>query len=431
MSRRIQFHRHILLILLLLSCRSLFASPTTSPDPLNNPSITSHLREGIVRASMLEFSPDDPAGQIDDDPELLPSSHYLDYDDDPTALPSYRRPEVNDTNRNWWHLMRHGRLNTADTTVQYPKFLNFCMKVYRWADKTFNSYDTTYVVGTGRRWKIRLLSDNWVDSYYFNPGKKIPIRMMSDPYSNIGAYIQYMAVSLGYSVDINKMIGKSPSNHQKFEYTFNCARFNIEGHVWTNTGGTYIRTFGDYNNGHLIKEHFDGVRLKNIEAYGYYFFNNRKFSMGASYNFSKIQKRSAGSAVIGIGYNNIDVTMDFNLLPEELKPYLTVSPEKYRFHYRSYYLIGGYSFNWVITPKLLFNISALPGIGMTSTYANNYTGSAKSLAINARGMGSLTYNLKDFFICAVAKFYGSLYISGKNSMFSSVENGQLSIGYRF
>ena len=31
--------------------------------------------------------------------------------------------------------------------------------------------------------------------------------------------------------------------------------------------------------------------------------------MGAAYNFSKFQKRSAGSAIIGFNYNNLDITI--------------------------------------------------------------------------------------------------------------------------
>ena len=131
---------------------------------------------------------------------------------------------------NWWKLLKQGKLNLADTTVEYPKFMGFCVKVYNWADKTFNSYDTTYVVGTGRRWKARVVSDNWVDSYYLNIEKKMPIRMMSDIYCNAGAYVQYMAVSVGYSLDMSNVIGNKPSNHKKLEFNFNCARFNIEGH---------------------------------------------------------------------------------------------------------------------------------------------------------------------------------------------------------
>lgn len=155
---------------------------------------------------------------------------------------------------NWKTLLKERKLDPKDTTVVYPKFLGFCVKVYNWADRVFNSYDTTYVVGTGKKWKARILSDNWVDSYYLNPGRKMPMRMMSDVYSNLGAYIQFMAVSLGYSFDLGRFFGQTPSTHNKLEFNFNCARFNVEGHFWESYGGTYIRTFGGYNNGHLIKE---------------------------------------------------------------------------------------------------------------------------------------------------------------------------------
>ena len=419
MSRTILAHRHIFLLPILLLIWML------------RPSFVAYGNGALTAsesAATQYFDPEIGMEEIDQT-DIIVDHDFGDDESNPGI--SLRKPELNDSNRNWWYLLRHGRLNTADTTVHYPKFMNFCMKVYRWADKTFNSYDTTYVVGTGRRWKVRLLSDNWVDSYYINPGKKIPIRMMSDPYANIGAYIQYMAVSVGYSVDMNNIIGHHPANHQKIEYTFNCARFNREGHIWKNTGGTYVRTFGKYNNGHLIKRFFEGVKLKEMEVYGYYFFNNRKFSMGASYNFSKFQKKSAGSAVIGFGYNNLDIGMNLNELPEELKPHLNVRPENYKFHYRSYSIISGYSFNWVLNKKLLFNISAFPGVGINLTYEDSHSGNSKTIAMNVRAMSSLTYNLNDFFICAVAKLDGNWYISNNNTLFSSVENAQLSVGLRF
>ncbi len=333
--------------------------------------------------------------------------------------------------RNWWHLLKKGKLNLADTTVEYPKFLGFCVKVYNWADKTFNSYDTDYVVGTGRRWKARLVSDNWVDSYYFDIGNKMKMRMMGDIYCNAGAYIQYMAVSLGYSIDLGHTIGKKTTDHKKFEFNFNCARFNIEAHYWENTGGTIIRTFGDYNKGHLIKKDFPGVMQKTIGINGYFFFNNRKFAMGAAYNFSKFQKRSAGSAIIGFNYNNLDITMDLNQIPEELKPYLNIDPRLYRFHYNTYCVMSGYSYNWVLNPHLLFNISAFPGLGYTRAYEDSAENGAGLFAVTLKGQGSLTYNLKDFFVCAVAKIDGNWYKSGSFSLFSSVENAQLSVGVRF
>ncbi len=332
---------------------------------------------------------------------------------------------------NWLYLLKDGKLNLSDKSVEYPGFMRFCVNVYNWADRVFNSYDTTYVAGTGRRWKARVTSDNWVDSYYLNIDKKMPVRMMSDIYCDAGAYVQYMAVSVGYSLDFSNIIGNKPSNHKKLEFNFNCARFNIEGHYWENTGSTYIRTFGKYNNGHLIKKEFPGALQRTFGLNACYFFNNRKFAMGAAYNFSKFQKRSAGSPIIGFNYDNLDITIDMRQIPAELEPYLTIAPDKYRFHYNSYSIMGGYSYNWVIYRHLLFNITAIPGVGFTHAYEDSVEKDNNLFAITLCGQGSLTYNIGDFFVCAIAKINGNWYNSGRYSFFSSIENAQLSLGVRF
>lgn len=331
----------------------------------------------------------------------------------------------------WWQLLKKGKLNLADTTVEYPRFMGFCVKVYNWADRVFNSYDTTYVVGTGKRWKARLASDNWVDSYYLNLGRKMPMRMMSEMYFNAGVFLQYMAVSYGYTLDLSNVIGNKPSNHKKMEFNFNCARFNIEGHYWENTGGTFIRTFGDYNDGHLFKEEFPAVSCKTIGLNGYFFFNNKKYSMGAAYNFSKFQKKSAGSAIIGFNFNNLDITMDLTKLPQNLMPYLSVTPRLYRFHYNTYAIMSGYSYNWVWNKHFLFNISAFPGLGYTAAYEDSVERNSKIFSMVIKGQSSITYNHGNFFLCGVAKIDGNWYKSKDLSFFSSIENLQLSAGVRF
>lgn len=363
---------------------------------------------------------------------VMPRLRLLDPEDRIPVDPDYKTSKSDEPEtHNWWQLLKKGKWNISDTTVEYPKFLGFCVDVYNWGDRVFNSYDTTYVVGTGRHWKARLASDNWLDSYYLNINKDMPIRMMSDMYCNAAVYLQYMAVSYGYSWNLSNKLGGKPENHKKMEYNFNCARFNIEGHYWENTGGTVIRTFGKYNNGHLIHETFPGVKSKTIGINGYFFFNNRKYSMGAAYNFSKIQKKSAGSAIIGFNYNNLDITMDLGTIPVNLLPYLTIDPQRYKFHYNTYALMSGYSYNWVWNKHLLFNISAFPGIGYTHTYEDSTDSKAKLFSMVLKGQTSITYNLKDFFICLVGKLDGNWYHSGRTTLFSSVENIQLSVGYRF
>ena len=42
----------------------------------------------------------------------------------------------------WWRAMKHGKVDVSGKTIQYPKFLRFAWRVYKWGDKAFNSYDS-------------------------------------------------------------------------------------------------------------------------------------------------------------------------------------------------------------------------------------------------------------------------------------------------
>ena len=340
-------------------------------------------------------------------------------------------PEESD-NRNWWYLLKKGQLSMQDTTVQWPKFLKFCVGVYNWGDKFFNSYDPDYVVGTGHRWKARLVNDNWFDSYAMNIRKSnLRLRMVGDLYSNLGAYLQYMAVSVGYSVDLNSVFGGKPTDHTRFETNFNCALFNFDLYYTKNSGGTYIRKLNGYNNNRIFKSPFPGVEMSTLGCNLYYFFNNKKYSQGAAYNFSKYQKRSAGSWIAGFNFNNLDITMDFTKLSPDLKPYFPLSTFFFKFHYNSYCLLGGYGYNWVWHPKWIFNITAIPSIGVNLCSEDGSEGKSTLLALNILGRAALTFNHRALFAGLTAKVTGNWYTSGAYSLFNAIEYFGAVIGFRF
>ena len=354
-----------------------------------------------------------------------PAPPYID-----TTMQARAAETLADKNRNWWHLAWKGKLNMKDTTVQYPRFIKFCVDVYNWGDRTFNSYDTTYVVGTGKRWKTRVGFDMWTDSYNMHL-KKLPITLISDPYSTAAVYLQYMAVGINYGVDLNNLMFNKPVNHSKYEFSFNCARFNLDLALNKTTGGSYIRTLGDYRRGHLIKEYMSGVAMTDFTGDIYYYFNNRKYANGAAYNFSKIQKKSAGSAILGFSFSYQDIMLDFSTLPQNLKQYYTYDEENFKFHYYNYCLLFGYGYNWVLNRHLLYNVSVMPSIGVIHCFEDSHDGKTKLLSMNIKGRMSLTYNLGDFFTCLIVKADGHWYKTGQLSVFSAIESASLSVGVRF
>lgn len=352
---------------------------------------------------------------------------------DAVARPSNENaPEDSiDTNRDWIHLIKKGKFNIYDTTVNYPKFAKFCVDVYRWGDRTFNSYDTTYVVGTGRNWKTRLVWDAWNDSYYMNLSHKHPMLMVSEPYNTLSIFIHFMAVSYSAGIDVDNVFRNKPIHHKKMEFGFNCARFNLDLAWNQNTGGTYLRKFGNYKKGHFFKEFFPGVKLNSLTADLYYYFNNRKYANGAAYYFSKIQKKSAGSFMAGFSYAHESVDFDFSQLPPELIPYNTLERDNYKFKYNSYHIMGGYGYNWVWNKHFLFNISAMPSLGVMHVSEGGQDGSKILFSMAGKGRASITYNNGDYFICAVAKADGHWFNSHSITLFNTITNIQVSVGKRF
>lgn len=351
--------------------------------------------------------------------------------DVPLTIDGSRVPGYWDPDRNWWHLFKKGKLAMKDTTVEYPGFIKFCVDVYNWADKTFNSYDPEYVVGTGKRWKARIISDNWTDYYSMRFDDKMSMRMMNDVTSNLGPSLQYMAVSIGYSLNLNHAIFGTPINNKRWDFGFNCARFNLDLYYIKNTGGTQLRQFDSYRGKKFFKSYFPGVNLCNFGFDIYYFFNNRKYSQGAAYNFSKIQKRNAGSFILGFSYANQDISMDFSTLDKDLLKYYTLDSYFYKFHYNNYCILLGYGYNVVCNPHLLFNVTLMPAFGFNHCYEDSAEGNATLLSINTKGKISLTYNLKNFFAGICCKADGHLYSSDRYNLFNAIFTASASAGIRF
>ncbi len=336
-----------------------------------------------------------------------------------------------EANRNWWYLFKKGQLKMDDPTVEWPKFLGFCVKVYNWGDHVFSSTDPEYVVGTGKRWRARLINDNWNDSYYMRFRNKFKSLMSGNVHVLAGASLQYMAVSYTYTLDISHMVTGGPIDYRKQEFGFNCARFSINGYAYSNGGGTFIRNFGNYLGHKHIRMPFSGVDMKSLGLEGYYYINGHKYSQAAAYAFSKIQKKSHGCFMVGFAYCNQNIAFDFTKLPDELKPYMTFEDTKYRFHYNDYDLLFGYGYNCVMGRHWLYNITVIPGVGFNHCYEDSYDGSAKLLSISGRAMTSFTYNNGNWFAGLQANLRGNWYHSGSTTLFNTVESVLLSGGYRF
>ncbi|MBO4870958.1 MAG: DUF4421 domain-containing protein [Muribaculaceae bacterium] len=308
--------------------------------------------------------------------------------------------EPYDTTRNkgyWWRAMKHGKIDFNDSTMGYPKFVKFCWNAYKWGDHTFNSYDTAYVQGTGKNWKLIFKSDNWLDTYVGTPFKDVRMVMNSNLVSNVGVSLSFMAVSLGYSMNVSNLIhGENVSN--KAEFSFVCSRFALDAYYWENRNKTNVIYTDESIDEDRHKFKQSGLSRKAMGLTAYYFFNNRRYSQAAAYTFSKYQKRSAGTWLAGISLQHFDVKFDVDKMPEEARYYIPTQEDAPRILYNDYCVLLGYAHNWVLGRKWLLNLTATPYIGYRYNHFHNDGNMESALSVNLRASVAAVYNHKQFFV---------------------------------
>lgn len=334
----------------------------------------------------------------------------------------------------WIRQLLDNGFRIHDPKVCYPRFPRFCLNVYDWGDRTFNYYDTDYVVGTGKNWKLQGKSHNWMETSTMLFPKQSYINMHSDLYSDAGFSLSFMALSVGYMWNLNKLFSGPDADRRTFNLDFTCSRFSINYQVVSSKGGMIITRFGDYNEGKHIRQKFDDTSTDSKTLDAYWFFNHSHYSHGAAYSYSKYQLRNSGTALVGINYTEQHLTMNFASLPEEMQEFTPLENPEYHSDYRSYCVMGGYAYNWVLKPRRwLINATVMAAIGYRQMNKSETELEAlNKLANNFRFNLAAVYNHRALFASFTARANGYLnYNSGDMTHLNTVISFTAAVGMRF
>lgn len=315
-----------------------------------------------------------------------------------------------------------------NSIAEWGKFPRFCIGVYRWGDRFFNSYDSAYVRGTGYKFNGKITADSWMDVYNFRIPEAKNIYMHSDPSTSMGLYLTYLAVSVGYDVNFSKIFGGPDRSRQRFRFGFNCALFAAEAYMSKNDVGATMTQFGDYK----PNLPFDGI---NNESWGldvYYFFNNKRYSEAAAFNYSKIQLRSQGSWLAGISIYSQKLDFDFSRLPGFMRDQLPDwwTDYRYRVDTNNYAVRFGYGFNWVFHKGWLLGISETPIVGVRNGYINNED-NKWSMSIYNRFKLSVVWNHGRWFAGTTIRFDAAIITDKQTFYAGGILSGEAAVGYRF
>lgn len=358
-------------------------------------------------------------------------AEYLDSDSiDHTA----RYDSLAPLHGNWFQQLMQTNFHINDPRISYPRFPQFCLNIYNWGDKTFNSYDSEYVRATGKNWKFLVKCEAWNQSfhYVFDLFNRDNVEIRSKANVDLGITLQFMAVGLTYTRAMDKRIYGHKNKRNTFEFSFTCSRFSLEALSRKTSGGAYIDRFGPYEEGRWIHMPFEGLETSTLSLTGFYFFNHKRYSQSAAYAYSKYQLRSAGSWLGGLQWAHRRAIMDFSDLPDAMKESNPEFPLINTFDYHEYALLGGYAYNWVINKHFLFNITAMPCVGYRKSELHSEHRQTRELvSANLLGRTSLTYNNGMLFVGIIAKFNGGFILNSHYSLFNSTQTGNAVIGIRF
>lgn len=319
-----------------------------------------------------------------------------------------------------------------DSIAAWGKFPRFCVNVYRWGDHFFNNYDSTYVESTGKRWNIKAKSESWGDTYDFRLDNHYRMEMVSDPSTSLGFHLSYMAVSVGYDVNISKYFTGNDKVRKRFNFQFNCSLFAAEIYTVENDVGTTIRRMGMPGEVEKVKIDFKGINNKALGVDLYYFFNNHHYSQAAVFNYSKIQRKSSGSMFAGFSYFDEAYSFDFSSLPEADNEIPATWEHNYRVKSKTYALKFGYGYNWVFHHGWCLGISESPFLGVRKGYISHPGDKETTFSLNNRFRIGIAYNpTNHWFIGMSGNVMTGLINDPEHTLLANNITGELTVGFRF
>lgn len=254
-------------------------------------------------------------------------------------------------------------------------------------------YDTAYIGRPDARWTIKFrgnLSGADMRTTTVTDGVKNRSRVTADCRGTLSMAVAYRGLGLGVAVNPAKFAGKC----KDFEYNLNSYSNRYGFDVVFLSSKTY-HGYKASDAQHIdIKKGQISQNALNLNFY--YAFNYRRFSFPAAFSQSYIQKRSAGSWMIGASFDGSKTELsDMTIRLNE-------------------FAVGaGYAYNLVIARHWLCHLSALPTL---TIYSHDYTKTRTSAdEDNAQtATSTVRHDMKYHFPSAIITGRGAVVYSWRN-----------------
>ena len=265
-------------------------------------------------------------------------------------------------------------------------------------------HDSTYVQNFSEKLAVKLITVskyNYVRLVDTETGTRLRYRPIRDVGIGAGVSYKWFGLDIVFSLGLRNngeiedyesfdFQGKVFSNKQIISATIK----NYKGYKIFGTQG-FRSELVDYAS--TIRE---DIITRNIGLQYLHALNYTKFSLNAPFVLNEIQKKSAGSIILGASLNYQSMKADSSVIPSQVADYF--NPDLYltNMNIVTAAANAGYMYSFVIKKRIFLTLSAIPGIGFNT--GNFDTDERKQLPpkfnFNLVSMNAIGYNSERFFV---------------------------------
>lgn len=224
--------------------------------------------------------------------------------------------------------------------------------------------DTDYVKTVPSTWALRPYTAFKYDQFFINGDSKYRAIFQPDIKLGLGLGGTYKFLSLAAGITVYS----SDKEHRSQDIDFSTSVYasqhlaEITLQLYNFFTGRFINSSGD----EVYSQFRSDIRTFNAGLNYNYNFNHKQISFNAPFVGSAIQKRSAGTVLVGAYFMYFDLRSNESIIPPGAQPYFNTEAQISEANLLTVGITGGYAYTFVLPDHLFMTFSITPKIGLNA-----------------------------------------------------------------
>lgn len=301
----------------------------------------------------------------------------------------------------------------------------------------YRNHDTNYISNYGDEIAVKLVSVNKYNYFRIRDrvnNTRLRYRPVRDISLGMGVLYKWFALDITFSLGLQKKSEFENTKSFDFQGTmFSSKQFisatiqYYQGYKLNNVAGTDVNVSEE-------SERREDIRTINFGLQYMYVFNYTRFSLKAPFIFNEVQRKNAGSTIIGASFSMFVMDADSSIVPPEVASSFDANLHLCDLNVLSAAVSFGYMYTFVYKKHFFLTLSLIPGININA--GDYFADSRNTISLNANfklnSMNAIGYNGRRFF--TGFNFLSDSYFSRiEKKLSAKIGHGKTSffVGYRF